>query len=208
MSDDIAEEVTKIRRARRGQSFLNTTMMVAIGALSVAVVMLFVQNEDTKDNAVSVINQAEQSLKSTCPLVDTAQLPKTAQDDCAAAERNELTERVAEVIDEPDPNDPEFQDREIQDPEIQDPESQDPEAPDTEENDPDAVDDPDPDDPEINDPDPDDPEIQDEEIQDPEEQNAPVCPDGYAQSPFHYFGPDGADNTGDEEDWILCKKVG
>lgn len=36
----------------------------------------------------------------------------------------------------------------------------------------------------------------------------PNCPDGYIQSPFHYFGPDGLDGTGDEEDWLLCKKVG
>lgn len=35
-----------------------------------------------------------------------------------------------------------------------------------------------------------------------------ACPDGYARAPFHYFGPDGIDNTGDEEDWLVCKKVG
>lgn len=120
---------------------------------------------------------------------------------------------IPSPVDDIDPNDPEIQDEEqqegerqdheVQDPDFNDPEIQDPEQQD-EENQQDEVNDPDPDDPEIQDPETQDEEIQESEIQEPENQEAPVCPEGYSQQPFRYFGPDGIDNTGDEQDWILC----
>jgi hypothetical protein len=34
----------------------------------------------------------------------------------------------------------------------------------------------------------------------------PSCPTGYHQEAFHYTGPDMVDNTGDEQDWLICVK--
>jgi hypothetical protein len=40
----------------------------------------------------------------------------------------------------------------------------------------------------------------------PQGPSGPSCPTGYHLSPFHYYGPDGVDNTGDEQEWIICVK--
>lgn len=34
----------------------------------------------------------------------------------------------------------------------------------------------------------------------------PTCPEGYTLSNFHYYGPDQLDNTGDEQEWLICVK--
>jgi hypothetical protein len=34
----------------------------------------------------------------------------------------------------------------------------------------------------------------------------PSCAEGYTLKTFHYYGQDGIDNTGDEQDWLICVK--
>lgn len=213
MTGETEIQLGRIRRERMRQTFFNSSLMVGVIALAIAVVFLYVRGESAGSTTYVVVEEAQQALRVTCKVAEDRRLPANIRKKCDEANRGELTDRVAQVIDDPDPNDPEQNDPEFQDPEIQNSEKQDPEIQDSETQDPEApdseVDDPDPvDDPDINDPDPDDPEIQDPEIQEPEQQNAPVCSEGYVRAPFHWYGPDGVNGTADDEDWEVCKKVG
>lgn len=213
MTEEATQRINEIKAKRRGDLARNIVLIASClsSAFMAGIVGLVVTQE--RQVAGEYVVAAQKTVKTVCKAADEKALSANAKRDCQAAEENRLPQELLRVVDNPDPNDPEFQDSESQEPEqqeseSQDPEVQDPEVPDAETNDPDPVDDTDLNDPEVDDPEVQDAEVQDPEVQEPEEQNAPVCPDGYARAPFHYFGPDGIDNTGDEEDWIVCKKVG
>lgn len=212
MSEEV-QELLKLQKQRKGQRFLNGLMMAGMAAGIAITIILWTDSLGYTAANRQLLLEVQESLKTTCDAAPLETLPESVQADCVRAANNELPAMV-QGIDDPDPNDPE-----TQDPEQQDREQQDPEIQDGDPNDPDPVDDPDAnddadsDDPEIQDEEIQDEEIQEEEvqegeIQDPEEQNSPVCPDGYTAQTFHYFGPDAIDGTGDEEDWLICKKVG
>lgn len=210
MTEEARQRIEELQKNKRGIIFRNTLLFfTSMTTLLMAMVLYFVLGDIERETNVYV-QEAQETVKGACRAAQGEVLPANIEEGCEAARRGELPQQLQSIVDNPDPNDPEFQDEErqegesqepeVQDPETQDPESQDPEAPDTEENDPEV------DDPEIQEEENQEGEIQEPEIQEPEEQGAPVCATGYTQKTFHYFGPDGVDNTGDEQDWLLCVK--
>jgi hypothetical protein len=206
MNEEARQRLNELRKERRGDLARNAfAISSGITTVIMALVLYFVVDGLEKDTA-AYVQTAQQTVKGACQAAEGNPLPATVQRDCQAAGRNELPQVLQSVVDNPDPDDPENQDSEIQESEVQDSETQDPEVQDTEGQDPEAEES-EIQDPELQEEEVQEPEIQEPEIQDPEEQGAPVCPAGYERGPYHWFGPDGVDNTGDEEDWLVCKKV-
>lgn len=217
MTGETEVQLGKIRRDRMRQTFFNSSLLVGVVALAVAVTILYVKGREDGNTTYVVVEEAQQALRVACKVADDKQLPPEVRQKCREADRGELTDRVAQVIDNPDPNDPDPNDPEIQDPEIQNSETQDPETQNPEAQDPEVDDTPVP-----GPTGPAGPEGQAGTDgtdgangadgatgpMGPQGPAGPTCPDGYVLAPFHYFGPDSVDNTGDEEDWLVCKKVG
>jgi len=207
MSEEVEEKVREIRKNRTSQTFVNSFLLVGLLCFGFAMVLFYVDTKDDKQAVKVVLTEAQDALKVTCDIAEKQQaLPANTRGTCTVAQRNELPQRVAEAIDDPDPNDPDPNDPEVQDldpndPEVQESEIQDPEIADPEMNDPEA------DDPEIQDEEVQEPEVQEPEIQEPEEQNYPVCPAGFTQEPFVYDPTPDTPDSGDERVWILCMEV-
>jgi hypothetical protein len=215
MNKEAQQRIDELRKEKRGEIARNVMLIfTSTATLLMALVLWIVLSQWERETTVYV-QEAQDTVKSACRAAEGEALSAEVQKNCQAAERNELPQQIQSAIDNPDPNDPEFQDperqeseqqdQETQDQETQDPESQEPELPDTEMNDPDP-DNPETQDEEIQDEEIQEGEIQDPEIQDPEEQGYPVCSAGYSQREFHWYGRDGVDNTGDEQDWLICIK--
>ena len=203
MTEEARQRIDELQKQKRGVRLRNYLLIFTSTATMLMALVLWSVLART-DQAVNVyVQEAQKTVKVACKAAEGEPLPAEVQESCDAAKRNELPSVLQSVVDNPDPNDPEFQDPENQDsetqePEVQDQESQDPELPDGE------VDDPENDDPEIQEEEVQEGEIQEPEIQEPEEQGAPVCPEGWTRMEFHWYGRDGQDNTGDEQDWLLC----
>lgn len=207
MTEEARQRLQELRKERRGDLARNALTIASCTSTVVMAIVLWFVTSNLERNTDTYVQAAQNTVKDLCVVAEKNEpLPADSKKDCDAAKRNELPQALQSVVDNPDPNDPERQDSEYQDPENQDPEVQDSETQDPEIQDPENQD-PESDEMENQEDEVQDEEIQESEIQEPEEQNAPVCPPGYSQQPFHYFGPDGVDNTGDEEDWLLCKKV-
>jgi hypothetical protein len=205
MNEEARQRIDELQKERRGGIFRNALLIVTSASTVVMAFVLWVFLNE-KDRDVNVyVQEAQRTVRVACQAAEGEPLPAEVQQACNAAERNELPSVLQSVVDNPDPDDPEIQESERQDPEAQDPEIQDPEGqesevPDSETNDPD------PDDPETQEDEIQEGEIQEPEIQDPEEQGAPICSPGYSRQEFHWYGRDGVDNTGDEQDWEICVK--
>lgn len=203
MTEEARQRIDELRKERRGILVRNYLLIGTSTATLLMALVLFTTLARQDEALVVYVQEAQKTVKVACEAAEGEPLPADVQRSCNAAKRNEFPKVLDSVVDNPDPNDPEIQDSEKQESETQDPEVQDPESPDGE------VDDPDPDDPETQDEETQEEEVQESEIQEPEiqepeEQNSPVCPTGYSQKTFHYFGPDGQDGTGDEQEWLLC----
>lgn len=210
MNEEVQQEIDKLRKRKRGEV---TRISISTGGCVLAVLLamvMFTQWQSDKKAVTVYVQEAQQTLKITC---DAAQgtLPTAVAQQCEAAKRNQLPQQLQSVVDNPDPNDPEIQNSETQDPEIQNSEIQDPEI----QNSPipgptgaegiagqpgvdgqpgkdgtngkDGVDGP-------------------PGATGPTGPAGPNCPDGYTLKDFHYWGPDGIDNTGDEQEWKICIK--
>jgi hypothetical protein len=206
MTEEAEERIAELRRAKRGELLRGLLMVASCLATIIMAAVLWLVVSQIKENTKVYVQEAQDTIKSACRAADDKSLPADLRSDCAAAEENRLPEVLQSVVDEPDPNDPERQDPEIQDSETQDPEIQDPEQDDS------PV------------PGPTGPAgptgakgIQGEPGENgkngepgvagpagPQGPPGPSCPPGYTLQPFHYFGPDGADNTGDEQEWQIC----
>jgi hypothetical protein len=215
MNEEAEKRIDDIRRERRGNLARNAfAISSGLTTILMAIVLWFVV-DGILSQATAYVQTAQQTVKGACKAAEGQPLPQDVSRDCQAAERNELPQVLQSVVDNPDPDDPENQDSENQDSENQESEVQDSETQD----------------PEIQDTEAQDPELDDQPVPGPTGAEGPMgptgpegptgatgppgpagpagpqCSPGYAPGPFHYFGPDGVDNTGDEEDWLICKKV-
>lgn len=215
MTEDARQRIEELQKKRRGEFVRNALLIFTSVSTAVMALVLFFVLSQFKAATTVYVEEAQSAVKGACTAAEGRPLPEEVRKNCDAAERNELPQELQSAVDNPDPDDPEnqdpeLQDSEIQNSEIQESESQDPEIQDPENQDQESqeseINDPDPDDPETQDEEVQEGEIQESEVQDPEEQNAPACPSGYSQKTFRYYGPDGINNTGDEQDWLLCVK--
>lgn len=210
MTDEARQRIDELQKERRGALWRNSLLIFTSTATVLLALVLFtvLRQQDQEINVY--VEEAQKTVKVACEAAEGQPLPADVRASCEAAKRNELPSAIQSVVDNPDPDDPEQQESEDQEPEnqepeIQDPENQETEIPDTETDDPEN-DNPELDDPELQEEELQEGEIQDPEIQEPEEQGAPVCRAGWTEMEFHWYGRDGVDNTGDEQDWLICVK--
>jgi hypothetical protein len=210
MTEEARQRIDELHRQQRGILLRNYLLIFTSTATILMALVLWAVSARNNQALTVYVQEAQSTVNAACQAAEGRTLPASVQQSCEAAQRNELPQVLESAVNDPDPDDPEYQDQERQEAELQDSETQDPEVQDQETQEPESpdneIDDPDPDDPEIQEDEVQEGEIQEPEIQDPEQQGAPVCPSGYSQKTFHYFGPDGVDNTGDEQDWLLCVK--
>lgn len=205
MTEEARQRIQELQKEKKGQLFRNTLLIfTSVSTVLMALVLLFVTSRLQAETTVFV-EEAQKTVKGACAAAEGQVLPTDVRQGCEAAQQNKLPEVLQSVVDEPDPDDPEVQDSETQDPEIQDSEVQDSEV----------------DDPPVPGPtgaqgiagtngengkNGEDGAIGPTGPTGPQGPPGPNCPENYVLTNFHYFGPDGVDNTGDEQEWLICIK--
>jgi hypothetical protein len=196
--------------------FRQWIQILGIVALAIAVVILYDRDEDRQAATTVIIERTQDTLKATCAEADIPSLSPTAQQDCEAAAANRLPEVVRGATgatgDTGDtgpegPKGDKGDQGEPGEPGAKGDKGDKGDQGDTGQAgaDGDTVvgetgakgDQGDKGDPG---------EKGDKGDKGDQGEPGPACPVGYTAQPFHYFGADGIDNTGDEEEWFLCKE--
>lgn len=93
MTEDYRAEIKRIRRSRAVQNGLIAALLLGVAALGVAVVILFIRNDDKQDlnqKQDAAINQLTSELSDVCRTARPGQvLPSTVQEACDRAKKGE-----------------------------------------------------------------------------------------------------------------------
>jgi hypothetical protein len=218
MTEEAKQRIDDLQKEKRGALLRNALLIfTSISTVLMALVLYFVVSQIKSDTTVYV-QEAQNTVKTACDAAeDQAALPVDVKRDCEAAQNNELPQQLQSVVEGPPgaagatgregpegPQGPKGDKGDKGDPGEVGPAGAagsaglpgeagaqgaqgDPGVAGTQ-----------------GESGPAGPQGQ----QGPQGLPGPTCPEGYALSSFHYFGPDGVDNTGDEQDWMICIKTG
>lgn len=218
MTEEAKERIKELRRERLGG--LTRNLLTVLSCIATAVMALVLWGVVKEQDAATtvVVQEAQKTLKVTCEGVNIAALSASDQQNCAAAQRNELPEQLKSVVEgPPGARGPEGPKGDKGDPGPKgdkgdtglpgtigaagSPGLIGPEGPAGEPGQAGATGQAGPAGPQGE-----QGERGPQGVEGPQGPPGPTCPDGYSQQAFHFLGPDAIDNTGDEEDWVICKK--
>jgi hypothetical protein len=218
MTEEARQRIEELHKERKGEIVRNTLLVfTSVTTVLMAVVLWFVTAR-LQDETTVYVQEAQNTVKSACAAVEGQALPADVREDCEAAQQNKLPEVIQSVVKgpagrtgdtgEPGPKGDKGEKGDKGDkgdsgesgltgpegaPGLLGPTGDvGPQGP-------------------QGDSGPAGPQGEPGESgpmgpQGPQGPAGPNCPESYVLSPFHFLGQDGVDNTGDEQEWLICIK--
>lgn len=227
MTEEARQRIDELRREKKGALLRNTLLIFTSVSTVVMTLVLWFVVAQLKSDATVYVQEAQKTVKTACNAAeDQGALPAAVKEDCVAAQRNELPQQLQSVVQGPQGVTGSTGNRGEQgqkgdkgdkgDPGEQGPVG--PAGPVGQDGVPGLLG-PTGDtgaqgsqgDPGTSGPQGEPGVAGPAGPQGPQGipgQPGPTCPDGYAPGTYHYLGSDGIDNTGDEQEWIICVKTG
>lgn len=223
MTEEARERIVQLQKDKKGQILRNTLLIfTSISTVLMAVVLWFVTSR-LQDETTVYVREAQNTVKSACAAAEGQALSADVKADCAAAQRNELPQQLQSAIQGPQGATGVSGERgpkgdrgdkgdkgdkgDVGPTGLTGPEGASGLLGPTGSTGPQGIQGPQGDagpagpqgEPGIAGP---------TGLQGPQGPAGPNCPEGYGPQQFHYLGPDGIDNTGDEQEWLICIKTG
>jgi hypothetical protein len=224
MTEEARKRIDELHREKKGALLRNALLVLSSVATVVMALALWFVVAQLKSDATVYVQEAQKTVKTACDAAeDQTALPASVKEDCVAAQRNELPQQLQSVVEGPQGATGSTGDRGEQglkgdkgDPGEQGPTGPTgPVGPIGQDGVPgllgptgDAGSQGVQGDPGVSGPQGEPGIAGPQGPQGPQGPPGPTCPDSYAPGTYHYLGSDGLDNTGDEQDWLICVKTG